>query len=311
MGHHNPKHLKADVAEMGRLKLDDVLLAAQENDFAYFNGKLKFTPPIAKDCGLRPIVIFWGALNLFGGGRSSQFLLEHPEGFQVALDGSRRPQGCFVNPACVGRIEEMIDVAAECGFEGYFVDEPTPLSNCFCKSCRQKFEGWYGADLATASKGMQEEFRHRCCVDYVTAISAYCKAAHANLETMCCVMPRDSAMWEDMAAVPTLDNLGTDMYWVNNDFRIETMRPIVRSLGATCRKRGKKHHEWLQCCGVRAGREERILEQGKILVEEQPDALYVWAWEGQIGTVETCDDLKAAWAKACEVFRLARASRAS
>jgi hypothetical protein len=83
MGHHNPQHAKADIAEMALLKLDDLLVAAQENDFAYFNGKLKFTPQIAKDDGLRPIVIFWGALNLFGGGRSSQFLLEHPEGFQV------------------------------------------------------------------------------------------------------------------------------------------------------------------------------------------------------------------------------------
>ena len=85
MGHHNPKHLLTDIREMAALQLDDVLLSAQENDFVHFTGKLRFTPQIAKDHGIRPIAIFWGALNLFGGGRSSQFLLEHPEGFQVGF----------------------------------------------------------------------------------------------------------------------------------------------------------------------------------------------------------------------------------
>jgi hypothetical protein len=36
MGHHNPKHLAADMKEMQALGLDDVFLAAQENDSHYF-----------------------------------------------------------------------------------------------------------------------------------------------------------------------------------------------------------------------------------------------------------------------------------
>ena len=131
MGHHNPKHLETDIREMSGLQLDDILLAAQENDFAHFTGKLKFTPKIAADYGLRPIAIFWGALNLFGGGRSSLFLLEHPEGFQVGSDGVRRSHGCYVNPVCASRVEQMIDIIAELGFQGYFVDEATPLRDCY------------------------------------------------------------------------------------------------------------------------------------------------------------------------------------
>jgi len=119
MGHHNPQHIETDLVEMQALQLDDVLLCTQENDFVHFTGKLDFTPKIAKDHGIRPLAIFWGALNLFGGGRSSQFLLENPAGFQVALDGSHRPRGCYVNPINVAHIEGMIDVIAGRGFEGY------------------------------------------------------------------------------------------------------------------------------------------------------------------------------------------------
>ena len=306
IGHYNPKHIRADIEEMCRLGLDDVLVGIQENDFVYFPGKLDFTPQIAREKGLRPVAIFWGALNLFGGGRSSQFLLEHPECFQVAEDGSHRPGGCYVNPVCVARIEEMIDRAVEAGFEGYFVDEPTPLRECFCLSCRERFEEWYGGDLAGVSEAQQDEFRQRCVVDYTRRISDYCRANHPDLETMCCIMPVDESVWEAAAGIGSLDNLGTDLYWVNNDRDVEEMRPILRGLDGICKKQGKIHHEWLQCWHAKRGTEDRILQQGRVLIEEKPDALYVWAWEAQIGTAETCDDPEKAWSKAREVFRLAK-----
>lgn len=306
MGHHNPKHLEIDIREMSSLQLDDVLLAAQENDFVYFTGKIHFTPKIAKDYGLRPIAIFWGALNLFGGGRSSQFLLEYPDGLQVNLDGSHRPAGCYMNPICASRIKQMIDTIAELGFEAYFVDEPTPLRDCYCTSCRMKFQEWYDGDLITAANDKKEVFRQKCVIEYVRTIADYCKTNHPQLEIMSCLMPCDKEMWQEIARIGSLDNLGTDIYWVNNDKNVEEMSPILSELDKICKKEEKIHHEWLQCCNVRKGKEERILEQGKILIRERPDALYVWAWKGQIGTTESCDDPEASWQYACDVLRMAK-----
>ncbi|MCJ7550267.1 MAG: hypothetical protein MUQ30_11365 [Anaerolineae bacterium] len=306
MGHHNPQHIETDLREMEALQLDDVLLCVQENDFVHFTGKLDFTPKMAKYHGIRPLAIFWGALNLFGGGRSSQFLLENPAGFQVALDGSHKPAGCYVNPINVARIEQMIDIIAERGFEGYFVDEPTPLRECYCPSCRAKYEEWYGRDLAVAPDDRKEAFRQRCVIDYVATISDYCKHTHPQLETMCCLMPHDDAMWQAAATIPTLDNLGTDMYWVNTDQDVQEMVPIVERLADTCAQNNKIHHEWLQCWHAESGREPRILDQGRILVQQNPDALYVWAWKGQVGTTETCDDPELAWQYAVDVLRLAK-----
>lgn len=306
MGHHNPIHLETDIREMSGLRLDDVLLAAQENDFVHFTGKLKFTPAIAADCGLRPIAIFWGVLNLFGGGRSSQFLLEHPEGFQIGADGVRRPYGCYVNPACSSRIEQMIDVIVELGFQGYFIDEPTPLRDCYCPSCRAVFQEWYGADLTVAPGDHRELFRQRCVVEYVRRIAAYCKAKYPRLETMTCLMPCDKEMWKETSEIDGLDNLGTDIYWVNDDNDVEEMTPILKELDMLCAETGKIHHEWLQCWNVRKGNERRILEQGKVLIRERPDSLYIWAWQGQVGTTEACDDPLASWQYACEILRAAK-----
>lgn len=84
-------------------------------------------------------------------------------------------------------------------------------------------------------------------------------------------------LWEPTAALPGLDNLGTDLYWVNEDRDVGQMEPIVRQLADACRRHGKRLHEWLQCWNVRRGREQRIVDQGRVLLRERPDALYVWA----------------------------------
>ncbi len=306
MGHHNPDHLNTDIKVMKDLHIDDIFVAAQENDFAHFDGKLKFTPQIAIDNGIRPIVIFWGALNLFGGGRSSQFLLEFPEGCQVGIDGVRKSEGCYVNPVCVSHIKKMIDTISELGFQAYFIDEPTPLRDCYCPSCCSAFEEWYNALLVNASSSEKEMFRQRCVIEYVKNIALYCKTHHKHLETITCLMPWDNAMWEEVSRIEELDNLGTDIYWANEKNEVEEMTPILNQMDALCKKNNKIHHEWLQCWGVEKGNEQRIIEQGNILIREQPDSLYVWAYRGQIGTTETCHNPELCWHNACTILKRAK-----
>jgi len=211
-----------------------------------------------------------------------------------------------VNPVCVARIKEMIDTVAEHGFEGYFVDEPTELKNCYCASCRSIFDEWYGGDLTTADEDVRNEFRQRCVMDYVREISDYCKANHPQLETICCLMPHQTHLWPKAAEIENLDNLGTDIYLVNRPNDVEDMTPLVREMASLCKENGKVHHEWLQCWFAKTGNEDRILQQGKILVREQPDAMYIWAWQAQIGVDEACDDPALSWSKAVEILRMAK-----
>lgn len=305
LGHHNPRHLREDLQALRSLGCEDVLLAAQEIDFHYLPGKLRFLPPMARDLGLRPIVLFWGVLNLFGGGRSSQFLLEHPECHQVGADGSWRPAGCYNNPACIAHIQALIDEVVARGFEGYFIDEPPRLS-CCCPSCAGLFAEWFGADLRTADEQAVARFRRRCVRGYVQTIADHVKANFPAVATFCCIPPEDREVWPEVAGIASLDNVGTDLYWANTPQDVEEMRPLVRELATLCRGRAKKHHEWLQCWGVEARREPRVGAMGQVLCAERPDALYVWAFEGQIGTSEACDDPGRAWAEACAVLRLAQ-----
>jgi len=290
------------------LGLDDVFVALQENDFRYFPGKITQTPQVASENGIRSIAVFWGALNLFGGGRSSQFLLENPSGFQRNRQGIPLSSGCYMNPLCRSSIQKMIDRIAGEGYGGYFVDEPTPLHECFCPSCRQQYSQWYDGDLLLAGPLRLTEFRERCVVDYVHDISRYCKENHPHLETLCCLMPHDQALWAGIANLPFVDNVGSDLYWVNNDLDVELMVPSLKAMDTLCLENQKRHHQWLQCWDVWGGREGRILEQGEILLREKPDALYVWAWKGQAGTSESCADPVLSWEHAKTILRKAKES---
>ncbi|MFC1736799.1 hypothetical protein ACFL1X_11835 [Candidatus Hydrogenedentota bacterium] len=306
--HHNPKHIQMDLEEMKSLQLDDLFVCAQENDFVNFVGKVEYVPKMARNMGIRPILTIYGLLNLFGGGRTSHILLDFPEGFQVAKDGSHRAQGCYVDPVCVKRVKRLLDIGAANGFEGYYIDEPTPQRDCYCKSCRTKFGDIHGGDLAEADDDLVEEFRIRCLMDFMSETTTHWKELMPDTETMACIMPHDKGLWPVAAKIETLDNIGTNIYLCNRKkYDVEMMTPLVRELAEVCRAHGKRHHEWLQNCGVRAGREDRVVDQGDILIREQPDGLYVWAWHGQVGVAgERCENPELAWKKAAQVLRKAK-----
>lgn len=305
MGHHHPRYLAADFAAMRQLELDDVFLCLQENDFRYYTGKVKFAPELAQATGLRPLAILWGALNLFGGGRASQHLLENPDGHQQDRAGNPLPAGCYVNEKNVAHIQSLITVCAEVGYAGYFVDEPVPL-NCYCEACRTQYDLLIGGDLVHAAPADEQRFRHHCVLTYIKTMATYCKTNHPQLETFCCLMPSEQAMWAEASALDALDNIGTDIYWGNNDRNLAEMRPLLTEIDTLARANGKRHHEWLHGWGIKAGREPRIIQMGDEIIHSRPDALYVWAWEGQIGMSESCDDPLRAWAAVTEVIKRAQ-----
>lgn len=303
MGVADPDQIGRNFDELCSIGCSDVLLAAVEFDLKYMPGKVDFFAAEARRRKLRAIAIPWGVLNLFGGGRSSQFLHDHPEGYQRDAAGALLPGGCYTNPACRDEVLRIFERFVEAGFEGFFLDEPT-ATECFCEHCRAQFAAWFpGADIERMDEQAARAFRSRQAMDYVRDVSARSKATHREVTIQCCLMPTDQSMWQPAGEIETLDDLGTDVYWANEDRDYAEATELVGQLGAICRSGGKAHHEWLQCWGVEAGREKFIRPLGEAILAGSPDALYAWALHGQVGTVEGCADPRRAWAEVCDLFR--------
>lgn len=313
MGSHRRDVLAAELGDIRSRGFDEVILAVQENDFIHFPGKIAETPGIAHDLGLRVLVNLWGYACSFGGGRISRLLSDEPEVMARNRDGSpyavkwpgfRMHVGCTSHPRLYERAQEFASTAMAAGVDGFFWDEPTKI-DCYCDACKKSFAEFGKGDLLKAREEDRAAFRRFSVRRWVSEMSRWVKTQKPALETSTCVMPSDRDAWEEVAGVGDLDSLGTDTYWLLEKKPIEWMREPCRSLVSVAKAHGKSAHLWLQCWQVPAGKEEELVEASRELAAALPDAIYVWAYDGQAGTSEACDDSAKAWKFALEGLRAA------
>lgn len=314
MGNYYPEAIRYELEDIRKLGFDEVVLACQENDFMHFNGKIRFTPGIAHELGLKVLVNLWGFASAFGGGRISRLVADFPETMVVDKRGRpcpiEWPKGNVIQPGCpnhprvVERARDFAKRAIDAGVDGFFWDEPTKF-DCYCSECRMQFTERFGGHLDSAPAEKVEAFRRWGVVHWVEQMSDWVKKTNPKLVTSTCVMPQDRDAWEDAGKVKSLDSLGTDTYWIMHEKTMEWAREGSFALVEAARKAKKSPHLWIECCGIPKGRETELVEGCAMLSKAAPDTLYVWAYRGQLGTSEACEDPGRAWACLLDGFRAA------
>ena len=294
---HLPEHIERDMKHLKEIGCNEVLFAMQENHIRTLTGALRFGGRIAKEQGLRPYALIWGYANTFGGGRISNIMLENPGMWRVGKDGEKVPEGCLNNTMLADKFLEITEQCRDYGFEGIFIDEPT-WQDCFCKKCRELFADSFGKKLRQ-SEGTKEygAFQQATVRDFTQSVCRRVKELDANVKTFTCIMPRDRAYFEEVAAIEELDVFATDPYWLRpiHNMTIEQACDYARLVKQICEERGKASQIWLNCWGIPKGVEEQIYTGGKQLAAVGCDSFYTWSYRGGLGTREECDDPYAAW----------------
>jgi hypothetical protein len=302
---HNPKHISTDMQEISGIGCNEVLFALSENNLFILDGAWKFGPAIARENGLRPLAVVWGYANTFGGGRISQIMLNDTEMWIRDRKGNIAPQACFNNPKICSRFFEIADLLAGSGFEGIFVDEPTP-QDCWCPHCREKFKQKYGEDMERYDGRPQYlEFRRNDTIDYVKAICDGIKKSRPTLTTMACLMPYDRECWDEVAALENLDDFGTDPYWLVDRTNLTLAKSIT--LSEECRalaaRNKKRSHIWLNAWKIRRGDEPEIYTGGLELANTGHDRLFTWSYLGGLGTNEASEDPEEVWKQVSRLYK--------
>lgn len=300
---HLPDHIQADMRHLKEIGATEVLFALQENHIVYLTGALKHGARIAKEQGLRPYVVVWGYANTFGGGQISKIMLDNLDMWRVEKDGGLAPKACLNNPKLVDKFVELTDLCRSNGYEGMFVDEPTP-QECFCKHCRERFSAMYGKDLME-NEGTEEyeTFRKDTVRHYTDYLCKKVKALDPNQKTMACVMPCDRECFEGVASIPELDIFGTDPYWLISGGTLDKAIEYTRLVKDICIEKGKSSQVWLNCWGIKASVEEEIYTGGRALAEVGCDSMYTWSFRGGLGTNEECARPEIAWASVTKLYR--------
>lgn len=301
---HLPDHIKRDMAVIKSIGCGEVLFTIQENHVNTLDGAVRFGAVLAKKSGIVPYVVLWGFANTFGGGRMSNLMLDNQDVWRVGRNGVRIPLGCLNNPKLANGFLKFTGICRDHGFEGIFIDEPTP-QECFCEICRKKFHEMSGGDLLTA--GGSEEYRQFQCqtvVTYTANVCAAVKTMDRRLKTFCCVMPLDKECFQAVAKIPELDVFATDPYWlVEKNKNIEWAVELATMAKKEADANGKESQVWLNLWKIPSGREPEVYSGGKKLAEVGCDSLYAWSYKGGLGTPEECENPARAWKYFCKLYR--------
>ena len=132
-------YAERDLPEIVAAGCDYVVHTFSEYDLAFHSGEIGALVDATRQAGLEAWLDCWGLGGLFAGEAFSDFLLRHPESWQVRPDGRRIPVACPNAPAFRDLLRDWIEAAAGAGADAVFFDDPLAPADvtCVCDSCKE------------------------------------------------------------------------------------------------------------------------------------------------------------------------------
>lgn len=140
--------------------------------------------------------------------------MHHNQGIRIA-------NAFYNNPKTPRYFLEFAEELIKNGYKGIFIDEPTK-QECWCEYCRNKYFTMFGKEL-DHNKETEEIsiFKRNNAMEYIQTICDGVKRKHPDIKTIVCVMPFDKEYWSEIVKIETLDDFGTDPYWLVTDIGFE------------------------------------------------------------------------------------------
>ncbi|MFC1573089.1 hypothetical protein ACFL6M_05765, partial [Candidatus Eisenbacteria bacterium] len=213
-----PRHVRRDMMRLRRLGFERIVHTFSENDLYYFPDTMKEIVTLSREAGLEVQLDPWGVAGVFGGEAFSRWIVEEPELVQRGPSGRPLGGACLNNPRLAERMVEWLDAAARCGPDWIFWDEPhwAPKGprnpdgeSCVCDHCQKRADDW---EMDSRS----DRFRASSVRVFLEDLAR--RAAEREIRSSVCVLPRGvldqpAIDWNEIAALPGVEEFGTDPYW--------------------------------------------------------------------------------------------------
>ncbi len=290
-------HAKADMEEIAACGMNLVVHMLTHTDMDRNKAVMKEIIQASHDAGLEVWVDNWGLAG--APGEKSYFLGDHPDSHRCWSDGTMVPyMVCWNSPDFLDFTKRWIDAVVEIGGTTIIWDEPhlgtkeengKKLFSCGCPRCRKLFEERYGHPMPEEESEETVAFAKESIVSYLTAVTDY---SHSKgLKNVVCVMPDSSGASlqtaDRLCAIPHMDNVGTDPYFVHLKKPGFSVYEYVYTHSVecleTCKKHGKDHNIWIQTYRNHAGLEEDIVEAYEAAYDAGARTILNWGWYGSDG----------------------------
>lgn len=316
-GNRMVSHYRDDIRDIIAHNCTYVVHMFSENDYMRHREVLKDLVRITHEHGLEAWIDSWGMGRIFAG-EVSGWLAEYPDSRQVLNTGTAVGMTCLYSRDYRLALQGWAEAAIATQAEMVFWDEPRlafslpndgdqPVWGCRCAACQSRFREAYGYDMPTELTEDVMQFRHQSVLDFFREMTDFVRAKGSR--NCICLMPTTDARygdrnWDDLAALPAVDNLGTDPYWYGQKVGVQGyVGDWSRRLLETCARHGKDHHLWLQSFAVPAGREVEIVMAAEAAYAAGIRNLAAWGFRGSDANDYRARRPEVAWQAVGEAFR--------
>ena len=272
-----------DLPEIVQAGCDYVVHTFSEYDLAFHSGEIGALVDVTHEAGLEAWLDCWGLGGLFAGEAFSDFLVRHPESWQVRPTGERVPAACPNAPAFRELLHAWIEAAAGAGADAVFFDDPLAPAEeaCSCDSC------WQSAVQPSLKRGMAGRFSSGASARLIE--DACDVARRRGLRTAVGVLP-GLGLQEQLKVARAADVIAVSPLWRAHE---QSVSPYVydacAAVAAACRDSGQEPMAWLQAFSIPAGREHEITEAAEAIAAAGIASVSTWCYRaGEQMTAVRC-----------------------
>ncbi|MXY60242.1 MAG: hypothetical protein F4Y96_07330 [Chloroflexi bacterium] len=297
-------YAERDLPEIVETGCDYVVHTFSEYDLAFHSGETGALVDATRQAGLEAWLDCWGLGGLFAGEAFSDFLLQHPEAWQVRPDGERVPVACPNVPAFRELLRTWIEAAAGAGADAVFFDDPLAPAEaaCVCHDCREAQPAFLEAQ---DGRTFQQWSLGRLMED------ACDSARGLGLRTAVGVLP-GSGLPEQLAAARAADVIAVSPLWRAHG---QPVSPYVydacAAVAAACHDSRQEPMAWLQAFSIPANRENEITQAAEAMVAAGIANVSTWCYRaGEQMTAIRSEQPQLAWETVVAAYRSLKAASA-
>ena len=318
-GNRMPHHAYQDLSDMASHGMNLVVHMFSHTDWERHGRVMKDIVSMSSDLGLEVWMDNWG----LGGppGDKSHFLGYYPDSHMFLSNGEMDPSHVCLNSPDFRRFtREWIDAVYDLGARAIFWDEPHMPSKkadgglyygCACPRCKKLFAEKYGREMPLFSDDEAAEFGAQSIVNYFAEMTEY--SHKKGMTNAVCVMlgtyGMSLSMADRIAALPYMDNLGSDPYWLHHKAKNPDLN-VYDFVYDGCRENielsdrfGKDHNLWIQTYSNPRGSEEDIVEAYEAAYDAGARTILCWGYYGSESNDYRAENALVTWHKACEGVR--------
>lgn len=309
-GSRRLEHVERDLDAIAAAGASVVVHCLAEDDVAFRSARIAELVRATRARGLEALVDPWAVLGLFGGEALSFAMARDPGIRQRLSDGREVPAACPNHERTAGWLARWVAAAVDAGADGILWDEPhlwlpswddwnegsLDAWSCACDACRAAWadrrHGSPGGPFPTTLTPALRGFRTRSLLTLLAG--GFAAARAGGLRNVLTILPVEPAApealpWDDVAALPGLDGLGTDPYWFLHEepvlpYVADHATRVVATARAGSGGRPLRSHLWVALFGVPPGRAGELETAVAAAASAGIEELLAWSYPG--GAVE-------------------------